>query len=51
MLGDTWLMPAKDTYHDAVRHALVKDGWTITHDPFTISWDDPVKEVIVLWMP
>jgi XisH protein len=33
-------MPAKDTYHNAVRNALVTDGWTITHDPFTISWDD-----------
>jgi hypothetical protein len=30
-------MPAHDTYHDAVRHALEKDGWTITHDPFTVS--------------
>ncbi|HEV3145402.1 MAG TPA: element excision factor XisH family protein [Gemmataceae bacterium] len=33
-------MPAKDTYHGAVRNALVKDGWTITHDPFTIAWDE-----------
>ena len=29
-------MPAKDFYHDSVRDALVRDGWTITHDPFTI---------------
>ena len=21
-------------YHDAVKSALVKDGWTITHDPY-----------------
>lgn len=28
---------AKDKYHEAVRKALVKDGWTITHDPYTIS--------------
>ena len=28
---------AKDKYHDAVRNALVKDGWTITHDPYRIS--------------
>src|SRR5690242_18628950 len=27
-------MPRKDTYHDAVRNALIKDGWTITHDPY-----------------
>ncbi|MCI0639233.1 MAG: hypothetical protein L0Y72_21310 [Gemmataceae bacterium] len=33
-------MPARDTYHDAVRNALIKDGWTITDDPFKISWDD-----------
>jgi hypothetical protein len=31
-------MPAKDTYHDAVRNALVKDGWTITHDPLHLKW-------------
>ncbi len=29
-------MPARDAFHDAVRHALAKDGWTITHDPFPI---------------
>ena len=27
-------MPAKDFYHDTVRHALEKDGWEITHDPY-----------------
>jgi hypothetical protein len=26
-------VPAKDFYHDAVRNALIKDGWTITDDP------------------
>lgn len=30
-------MPAKDTFHDEVKAALVKDGWTVTHDPFTMS--------------
>lgn len=29
-------MPAKDFFHDHVRNALEKDGWTITHDPLTI---------------
>jgi hypothetical protein len=29
-------MPAHDKYHKAVRHALEKDGWTITHDPYKI---------------
>lgn len=27
---------AKDIYHKAVRTALEKDGWTITHDSFII---------------
>jgi hypothetical protein len=31
-------MPAKDTFHQAVRTALVKDGWTITHDPYRIAY-------------
>lgn len=31
-------MPARDTYHDAVRSALIKDGWTITDDPFRLTW-------------
>jgi len=31
-------MPAKDTYHDVVKNALVKDGWTITDDPFHLKW-------------
>ena len=29
-------MPAKDRYHDQVKNALIKDGWTITQDPLTI---------------
>ena len=31
-------MPAKDLYHDAVKNALTKDGWTVTHDPFPLKW-------------
>jgi hypothetical protein len=31
-------MPAKDTYHEIVKNALVKDGWTITHDPLKLKW-------------
>jgi hypothetical protein len=31
-------MPAKDLYHDRVRMALIKDGWTITHDPLRLKW-------------
>lgn len=29
-------MPAKDIYHNTVKNALMKDGWTITHDPLRI---------------
>ncbi|TVQ07394.1 MAG: fatty-acid oxidation protein subunit alpha [Leptolyngbya sp. DLM2.Bin27] len=31
-------MVAKDLFHDAVKRALEKDGWTITHDPLFISF-------------
>lgn len=31
-------MPAKDIYHEAVKHALLKEGWTITHDPLHLKW-------------
>ena len=31
-------MPAKDIYHDAVKIALEKDGWTITKDPLVLQW-------------
>jgi len=30
-------MSAKDVYHDAVKNALTRDGWQITHDPYTIT--------------
>lgn len=35
-------MPARDAIHDAVRNALVKDGWTITADPYTIDFAELV---------
>ena len=31
-------MPAKDFYHDAAKAALIRDGWAITHDPFTLAY-------------
>lgn len=31
-------MPARDLYHDAVKAALINDGWTITHDPLKLPW-------------
>src|SRR5262245_44441264 len=31
-------MPQRDIYHHAVKSALIKDGWTITHDPLTVPF-------------
>lgn len=31
-------MPVRDIYHNCVKNALIKDGWTITHDPLRLSW-------------
>lgn len=31
-------MPARDIYHDAVKNALIKDAWIITHDPLSLKW-------------
>jgi hypothetical protein len=33
-------MPAADRIHDVVKNALVKDGWSITADPFTIEYEE-----------
>jgi hypothetical protein len=30
----------KDVYHDAVKQALITDGWTITQDPFLIRFEE-----------
>jgi hypothetical protein len=31
-------MPARDIYHNTVKNALIKDDWTITHDPLSLKW-------------
>lgn len=31
-------MPALDIFHESVKAALIKDGWTITHDPYTMTF-------------
>jgi hypothetical protein len=31
-------MSRRDLYHDAVRRALEKDGWLITHDPLVLAY-------------
>lgn len=30
-------MPSRDIYHNHVKNALLKDGWTITHDPLKLE--------------
>ncbi len=34
---------AKDVFHQQVKNALIKDGWNITHDPFTIRISEAIK--------
>ena len=33
-------MPTRDTIHNIVKQALVKDGWEITDDPYVISYGE-----------
>ena len=33
-------MPAKDIYHDVVKNALIKDGWTILANSYTLEYED-----------
>lgn len=33
-------MPRLDIIHNAVKNALIKEGWTITHDPFIIEYKE-----------
>ena len=33
-------MPGKDIYHEAVKNALIKDGWSILADPYNIKYKD-----------
>lgn len=36
---------AKDIYHDHVREALEKDGWSITSDPYILNYAETRFEV------
>lgn len=40
-------MPAKDIFHNHVKHALIKDDWIITHDPYWIKLIDSDINVYV----
>src|ERR1017187_2527370 len=33
-------MAARDRIHAAVKTALIKDGWTVTDDPFVITYKE-----------
>jgi len=33
-------MSKLDKIHDAVKNALIKDGWAITADPFRIEFEE-----------
>jgi hypothetical protein len=33
-------MATTDVIHDAVKNALIKDGWMITHDPYVIKYEE-----------
>ena len=41
-------MSAKDIFHNTVRSALEKDGWTITHDPLFLQPSQRAKMKIDL---
>lgn len=34
-------MSRRDTYHPIVKRALIREGWTITHDPYYFVDADP----------
>lgn len=34
---------AKDAFHQQVKTTLTKEGWIVTHDPFTIAISEVVK--------
>jgi hypothetical protein len=36
---------AKDLYHQVVKQALQKEGWIITHDPYSLKDWDPDWEI------
>jgi XisH protein len=33
-------LPARDSIHETVKDAVIKDGWEITDDPYVISYGD-----------
>jgi hypothetical protein len=38
-------MPAKDKIHNAVKNALIKDGWIVTDDPYIIEYKELLADM------
>lgn len=38
-------MSAKDLFHEAVKNALKKEGWVITHDPLEIEFEEVTLKI------
>ncbi|WP_420485340.1 element excision factor XisH family protein [Iningainema tapete] len=38
-------MSAKDRFHDLVKSALIRDGWTITYELFPIDYGDVQMQI------
>ena len=36
---------ARDKIHEAVKNALIRDGWQITHDPYPLQYEDVSLQV------
>ncbi len=36
-------MSRRDKYHPIVKRALIREGWTITHDPYSFKTDPPLS--------
>ena len=39
---------ARDLFHNQVKTALIKDGWKITHDPYSVKISEAIKVQIDL---
>jgi hypothetical protein len=36
---------ARDLFHQIAKDALIKEGWTITHDPFPVDYGDVQMQI------
>ncbi|HZO86768.1 MAG TPA: element excision factor XisH family protein [Chthonomonadaceae bacterium] len=43
-------MARRDLFHDACKNALIKDGWTITHDPYLLRRGRQTQEEVEQWI-